>query len=126
MLTIRLQRRGRRNTAAFRVVVVESKKKPKTGAYLEMVGSYNPHLNQTQLNAERVKHWLAEGVTVSGTVHNIFVSNGLISGPKINVLPKKTPPAKPAPAAPAADVPDTTTDTVSSDDTQPVVNEVAS
>ena len=109
MITIRLQRRGRKNDPSFRVIVVDSKKKPKTGNYLEMVGSYDPRTDRVELKGDRIKQWIGNGATVSGTVHNLLVSNKIIEGKKINVLPKKTAPKKepvaaatPA-AAPAAD-----------------------
>lgn len=102
MLTIRLQRVGRKNDPSFRVVVVEAKRAAKTGNYLEMVGSYDPRIDRTTLNAERIKHWLSMGATVSDTVHNILVSQKIIDGKKINVLPRKSPPKKEEDASAAA------------------------
>ncbi|MEI7720045.1 MAG: 30S ribosomal protein S16 [bacterium] len=90
MITIRLQRRGRKNDPSFRVVVLDSKKKVKTGNYLEMVGSYDPRVNRVDLKGERILAWMKEGATVSDTVHNLLVSNKIIDAKKINVLPKKT------------------------------------
>jgi small subunit ribosomal protein S16 len=105
MLTIRLSRVGRKNDPSFRVVVVDSKKKVKAGNYLEMVGSYDPRVNRVALNGERIKHWMSHGAQVSDTVHNLLVSNKIIEGKKINVLPKKTVAKKEeAPAAPEAPV----------------------
>jgi small subunit ribosomal protein S16 len=80
------------------VIVVDSKKKPKTGNYLEMVGSYDPRVNRVELKAERILAWMKNGAQVSGTVHNLLVSNKIIDAKKINVLPKKTAPKKEAPA----------------------------
>ena len=91
MLTIRLQRVGRKNDPSFRVVVVDSKRAPKSGNYLEMVGSHNPKMDATELKGERIKHWIGKGATVSGTVHNLLISHHVIEGKKINVLPKKRP-----------------------------------
>jgi small subunit ribosomal protein S16 len=112
MINIRLQRRGRKNDPSFRVIVVDSKKKPKTGNYLEMVGSYDPRTDRVELKGERIKEWMQQGAQVSGTVHNLLISQKIIEGKKINVLPKKTAPKPaaseaqpketPAPAAPAA------------------------
>lgn len=106
MLTIRLQRRGRKNDPSFRVLVLDSKKGPKTGKYLEMVGSYDARTDRVELEAERIKHWMSQGAQVSDTVHNLLVSKGIVEGKKRNVLPKKTV-AKPevvAETAPAAPV----------------------
>lgn len=101
MINIRLQRRGRKNDPSFRLIVVDSKKKPKTGNYLEMVGSYDPRLNRVDLKADRIKHWLQNGAKASDTVHNILVSNKVIDAKKINVLPKFVAPVVVAEAAPA-------------------------
>jgi len=93
MLTIRLTRVGKKKDASFRVVVVDSKRKVQAGNYLEMVGSYDPRVNKAELNAERIKHWIACGAKTSDTVHNLLVSQKIIEGKKINVLPRKSPPA---------------------------------
>jgi len=87
VITIRLQRRGRKNDPSFRVVVVDSKKKPKTGNYLEMVGSHDPRGDRTELKGERITHWIGNGAQVSDTVHNLLVSHKIIDAKKINILP---------------------------------------
>jgi len=111
MLTIRLSRVGRKNDSSFRVIVVDSTKKPQPGKYLEMVGSYDPRVDRVELKADRIKHWLEHGAQASDTVHNLLVSQKIIDAKKINILPAfKAPEAPaeveaPAPAeAPAAEV----------------------
>jgi small subunit ribosomal protein S16 len=102
MLTIRLSRVGRKNDPSFRVIVVDSKKKTKTGNYLEMVGSYDPRVDRVDLKADRITHWMSQGATVSDTVHNLLVSQKIIDTKKINVLPKKTVAKVEAPAEAAS------------------------
>ena len=102
MITIRLTRVGKKNDPSFRVIVVESKRKPQPGNYLEMVGSYDPRTDRIDLKADRITHWLGMGATTSETVHNLLVSNKIIDAKKINVLPKKTVAKVEAPAAPEA------------------------
>ena len=92
MLTIRLTRVGKKKDPSFRVIVVESKRKVQPGNYLEMVGSYDPRVDKVELKADRIKHWIGMGATTSDTVHNLLISNKIIEGKKINVLPKKTVP----------------------------------
>ena len=90
MLTIRLQRVGRKNDPSFRVVVVDSKRGPKTGNFLEVVGSYDARVDRADLQGERIKEWMSKGAQVSDTVHNLLITKGVTQGKKINVLPKKT------------------------------------
>jgi len=91
MLKIRLQRIGRKNDPSYRVVVVESTQGPKSGKFIENIGTYNPKGDAVAVNGERAKYWMGVGAQVSGTVHNILVKEKVIDGKKINVLPKKTP-----------------------------------
>jgi small subunit ribosomal protein S16 len=90
MLTIRLTRVGKKKDGSFRVIVVENKRKVQPGDYLEMVGSYDPRVDTVSLKDDRIKYWMSMGATVSDTVHNLLVSQKIIEGKKINVLPKKT------------------------------------
>jgi small subunit ribosomal protein S16 len=104
MLKIRLQRTGRTNNPSYRVVVTEHTNGPKSGRAVEVLGSYNPKSKERVLNADRITHWLKNGAQASGTMHNMLISTGIISGKKINVLPKKTVAKKEEPAAEAAPV----------------------
>ncbi|MBI2624235.1 30S ribosomal protein S16 [Candidatus Parcubacteria bacterium] len=81
MLTIRLQRVGRKNTPHFRVVVTDSKNPPK-GKFLEVVGSYDPKTKQATLKADRIKEHLAHGTTCSETVWNMLVREKVVEGAK--------------------------------------------
>ena len=94
MLKIRLQRIGRINEPSYRVVVTEHQNGPKAGKAVENVGFYNPKTKERKLDAERIKYWISVGAQASGTMHNMLVSTGIITGKKINVLPKKTVPKK--------------------------------
>lgn len=91
MLAIRLQRVGRKNDPSFRVIVADSKLKPKTGNVLEVLGSYNARMGKPIINIDRTKHWMSVGAKASGTVHNLLVDLKVVTGKKINVLGKKTP-----------------------------------
>jgi small subunit ribosomal protein S16 len=73
---------------------VESKKKPKTGNYQELLGTYNARGKDAELKSDRIKYWISKGATVSDTVHNMLVSQKIIDAKKINVLPRKSPPKK--------------------------------
>ena len=101
MLTIRLKRVGRKHDPSFRIVVTDSRRGPKSGNYIEMLGSYNPRSNNPQINAERVSHWLLTGAQVSTTVHNIFVDQKLVQGSKRAPVRKAKAASEAVQAAPA-------------------------
>lgn len=105
MLTIRLQRTGRKHEPTFRVVLTDSKNGPKSGKYLKNLGWYDTRLKNTteQLDVEQIKHWIKMGAKTSVTMHNFLVSKKVIDGKKVNALPKKSPIKKAAAegAAPA-------------------------
>lgn len=91
MLKMRLQRIGRKNSPAYRVLVVDSRQGPKSGKFVDQIGSYDPKVGKPQIDTEKAKEWIEKGVQVSGTVHNMLVDLKVIDGKKVNVLPKKTP-----------------------------------
>lgn len=94
MLKMRLQRVGRKHEPAFRLVLTDSKNSTKSGKYNEILGSYDARKSTDLLKKDRIQYWLGKGIAVTGTVHNLLVSHKIIDAKKINVLPKKTPPAK--------------------------------
>lgn len=103
MLKMRLQRIGRKNNPSYRVLVVDSRQGPKSGKYVDMLGSYDPKIDRVVLDGEKARAWIAKGVQVSPTVHNILINQKVIEGKKINVLPRKSPPKKEGEEAPAAE-----------------------
>ena len=97
MLIIRLQRVGRKNDPSFRVIVTEHTRAAKASQALEVLGAYDARATAkgsnrpVQIKTERVKYWLSVGAQVSGTVHNLLIDAKILTGKKINVLPRKTP-----------------------------------
>ncbi len=94
MLKIRLQRTGRVNTPAFRVVLTESTDSAQSGKFQEILGNYNPKAGLVELKADRIKYWLKMGAQASGTIHNFLVDQKIVDAKKKNVLPKRTKQAK--------------------------------
>jgi len=94
MLKIRLQRIGRKNDPSFRAVLTDSKNSTKSGKFLEILGTYNPKVGEKNLNVDKIKYWMSKGAKCSNTMHNFLVHDKVISGKKINVLPKKKPTLK--------------------------------
>ena len=82
MLVIRMQRVGRRNDPAFRVVLTERRSKPKSGQQ-EILGSYHPKTKETVLKNERILYWMSKGAQVSPTVHNLLISKKVVERKKV-------------------------------------------
>jgi small subunit ribosomal protein S16 len=97
MLMIRLQRRGKKHQAHYRLVVGEKRSKL-LGKQTEDLGWYNPHENKYDFQKERIQYWLKNGAKTSTVVHNLLVSAGIIAGKKLpkHKIAKKTEAASPA------------------------------
>lgn len=87
MLMIRLQRFGRKNDPTFRFVLTDKRNAPKSGKFLEILGFKNPKTKEKKMDAERIKYWLSVGAKTSVTVHNMLISEKIVEGEKINVVP---------------------------------------
>jgi small subunit ribosomal protein S16 len=93
MLTIRLQRAGKRNSPQYTVVLAQ-----KTAAnqkqFVEVLGSYNPHTKELAIRSqERLDYWMNDQhVPLSATVHNLFVTKELVKADKVHAfaIPKKS------------------------------------
>ena|SRR3989344_3882327 len=92
MLMLKLQRRGKKHQAAYRLIVGEKRTKL-NGRQLEELGWLNPHNDESSFNKERVLYWLSKGAQMTPRVNNVLVTAGVVSGKKIAVhkLPKKEP-----------------------------------
>ena len=100
---IRLQRFGKKSQPTFRMVVTDSHNSAKSGRFLEILGFYNPYTKERKVNGERAIHWISHGAQVSGTAHNLLISEGIIKGKKIDVAPKRKAVQAEAGAAQAGD-----------------------
>ena len=77
MLTIRMQRTGRKGHAMFRVVVQDSRITPTSGKVVAMLGSYDPHAKTTTLNKEKAATFLKNGAQPSDRVAALLKSEGV-------------------------------------------------
>jgi len=93
MLIIRLQRVGRIHEPTFRVVLVDSKRSTKSGQALEILGNHDTRKakNNSNVDADRIKYWISKGAQLSDTMRNLLISKKVITGKKVNALPKKRP-----------------------------------
>lgn len=88
MLRFTLLKVGRKRTTDYRIVVREKRSAPRSQKYIELVGTYNTKTKKLSMKRDRILYWLSQGVQPSGTVHNMFVREKVISGPKMAVTPR--------------------------------------
>jgi len=86
MLTIRLQRVGKKNSPSFRIVTVDSRRSSKSNAIKDVVGFYNPKSKECRFDAQKINKALSVGAKTSETVHNLLVRYKIIKEKKKNVL----------------------------------------
>ena len=79
MLTIRLQRRGRKKRPIYHIVVADSRS-PRDGRIIEDLGRFNNLAanNELKLDEDRAIHWLKQGAQPSDTVRSILKKQGLM------------------------------------------------
>jgi small subunit ribosomal protein S16 len=78
MVRIRLRRVGSKGQPSYRIVIA-NKEAPRDGAFMEIVGFYNPRTNPTTLSfkEERIYDWMSKGAQPSESVAMLFSSSGL-------------------------------------------------
>jgi small subunit ribosomal protein S16 len=75
---MRLTRVGSTKNPVYRIVVIDSRAR-RDGRAIETVGQYNPRLKPSliEIDAEKAKKWLAEGVQPSRTVQRLLAIKGI-------------------------------------------------
>lgn len=83
-LKIRLARAGSKKRPYYHIVVADARS-PRDGRFIEAVGSWNPLLprdgERVKLDADRVKHWLANGALPTDRVLRFLDQAGLSKRP---------------------------------------------
>lgn len=88
MLSIRMQRLGRKGHAMYRVVVQDSRRAPNSGKYVALLGSYDPHNKTSSITKKEAELYLKNGAQPSDRVVKLFKSE------KISLPKWVEPPAK--------------------------------
>lgn len=78
MVKIRLLRMGRHKSPYYRIVVADSKAKS-NGAYIELLGQYNPLTGKVSLKDEAIVKWLNNGAQPTDTVKSFLQKEGIWS-----------------------------------------------
>ena len=78
---LRLERFGRRHRSFYRLSAMDSRT-PRDGRVIEELGWFDPEAadpqKQTNLNRERIEHWLKVGAQPSPTVHDLLKRQGIV------------------------------------------------
>lgn len=113
MLTIRMQRVGRKGHPTYRVVVQDVRQTPTSGRYVALLGSYDPHRKTSTLVKEKTEFYLKNGARPSDRVIRLLSSEGIkipdwvkIADPKSRQVrnPDKLSKNQPATEKPAEEV----------------------
>lgn len=76
MVKIRLTKLGRHKLPAYRVVAIDSRKR-RDGAYLHLLGTYEPATGKAKLNEELTLKLLSQGAQPCDTVLSILKKQGI-------------------------------------------------
>ena len=78
MVKIRLRRVGAKKKPMYRVVVADSLS-PRDGAFIEVIGHYNPLTEPASfdINEEKALKWLGCGAQPTETVYNLLRKLGI-------------------------------------------------
>ena len=89
MVKIRLRRVGRKHKPLYRVVVADSRS-PRDGAFIEVIGHYNPLTDPATvtINEEKALKWLSCGAQPTDTVSNLLGKLGIMDKFKSQVSKK--------------------------------------
>jgi small subunit ribosomal protein S16 len=68
---IRLLRMGAKKKPVYRIVAADSRS-PRDGAFLEILGTYNPHIPEVRINSDLVEKWLQYGAQPTETVRALL------------------------------------------------------
>lgn len=94
MVKIRLRRVGAKKKPSYRLVVADARA-PRGGAFIEVIGHYNPLTNPETIviDTEKAQSWLKQGAQPTAIATKLLVKAGITQKPK---LAKKPKPAKAA------------------------------
>lgn len=79
MVKIRLRRVGRKKKPSYRVVVADARA-PRDGAFIEVIGHYNPLTDPPSvvIDEEKALKWLGQGAKPTETVARFLNSLGIM------------------------------------------------
>jgi small subunit ribosomal protein S16 len=105
LLKIRLARVGKKKQPSYRVVVADARA-PRDGAYVEIIGHYNPRTEPAtfELDEDKARGWLSKGAQPTERIHKLLATRGIVEArvyapPKPKAAPQAAGQARPAATA---------------------------
>jgi small subunit ribosomal protein S16 len=79
MVKIRLRRVGAKNNPSYRLVVADSRA-PRDGAFINIIGHYNPLTDPetVAIDEEKALYWLGQGAQPTAVVNRLLTKAGII------------------------------------------------
>lgn len=83
MISLKLQRIGKKKQPSYRIVLVEKHRDP-WGKVIEILGHYHPLTKEKKLECkvDRITYWISQGAEPSNTLYNLFLKAGILKGEK--------------------------------------------
>ena len=78
VVKMRMTRLGDKKSPFYRIVVVDSHV-ARDGQYVDLVGTYNPLTEEHNLDVDKAKQWIANGVQPTETVKSLLVRKEVIA-----------------------------------------------
>jgi small subunit ribosomal protein S16 len=100
LVKIRLRRVGAKKKPSYRLVVADSRA-PRDGAFIEVIGHYNPLTNPATItvDSEKALSWLRQGAQPTATASRLLLKAGVSREAKAPKAAKKPKAAKAAEVA---------------------------
>lgn len=66
---------GKKNQPKFRLILIDSKKASRSGAFFEILGTYDPISKKIEFKKDRVEYWRSKGAQISPTALQLSKKN---------------------------------------------------
>ena len=89
MVKIRLRRVGAKKKPSYRLVVADARA-PRDGAFIEVIGHYNPLTKPETIviDGEKAQSWLKQGAQPTAIATKLLLKAGITQKPKLAKKPK--------------------------------------
>jgi small subunit ribosomal protein S16 len=71
-----MSRYGRKKKPFYRIVAAD-KRSQRDGAFLDIIGTYDPRTKEANIKKDIAEKWIKNGAQLSDTVKDLFVKQGV-------------------------------------------------